>query len=165
VTERSVRRPAATPQAAALLLVAAGGWILTVPRALHMGSTPGTMGLSLAAFLLMWSLMMAAMMLPAMASVAGLYVRTFTDRPWSRTAQLAGGYLLAWAVAGIPLFLLAAAADHGLRGSGWPKWLAAAIFATAGAWQLSGVKDRCLRHCRSPLGLLLHYGRDRKSVV
>jgi len=84
-----VRRLRATPQAAALLLVAAGGWALTVPRALDMGSTPGTMGLSLAAFLVMWSLMMAAMMLPAIAAVTGLYVRTFTDRPWGRTAQLA----------------------------------------------------------------------------
>jgi predicted metal-binding membrane protein len=161
VTDVSVRRPRATPQAAALLLVAAGGWALTVPRALDMGSTPGTMGLSLAAFLVMWSLMMAAMMLPAIASVTGLYVRTFTDRPWVRTAQLAGGYLLAWAAAGVPLFLLARVADHAPDGSLWPRWLAAAIFATAGGWQLSGAKDRCLRHCRSPLGLLLHYGSYR----
>lgn len=161
MTDVSVRRPRATPQAAALLLVAAGGWALTVPRALDMGSTPGTMGLSLAAFLVMWSLMMAAMMLPAIASVTGLYVRTFTDRPWVRTAQLAGGYLLAWAAAGVPLFLLARVADHAPDGSLWPRWLAAAIFATAGGWQLSGAKDRCLRHCRSPLGLLLHYGSYR----
>ena len=33
-----------------------------------------------------------------------------------------------------------------------------AILVGAGLWQLSGVKDRCLAHCRSPFGLLLHYG-------
>ncbi|HEV7534275.1 MAG TPA: DUF2182 domain-containing protein, partial [Acidimicrobiia bacterium] len=147
MTGLAARRPLvrATPQAAGVLLLAAAGWALTVPRALDMGSTPGTMGMSLAAFLVMWSLMMAAMMLPAIAAVTGLYVRTFTDRPWARTAQLTGGYLVAWAAAGIPLFLLARLADHAPDGAHWPRWLAAAIFATAGAWQLSGVKDRCLR--------------------
>ena len=33
-----------------------------------------------------------------------------------------------------------------------------AVFAAAGLYQLSPLKDRCLAHCRSPLGLLLHYG-------
>jgi predicted metal-binding membrane protein len=28
-------------------------------------------------------------------------------------------------------------------------------------YQLSRLKDRCLAHCRSPLGLLLHYGSFR----
>jgi predicted metal-binding membrane protein len=31
----------------------------------------------------------------------------------------------------------------------------------AGAYQLSPLKDRCLAQCRSPLGLLLHYGSYR----
>ena len=30
-----------------------------------------------------------------------------------------------------------------------------------GLYQLSRLKDRCLAHCRSPLGLLLHYGSYR----
>ena len=34
----------------------------------------------------------------------------------------------------------------------------AAILMVAGVWQLTGAKDACLRHCRSPLGLLLRYG-------
>jgi len=40
-------------------------------------------------------------------------------------------------------------------------YMAAGIFAAAGVWQLTGAKDRCLRHCRSPIGLLLHYGGYR----
>ena len=39
--------------------------------------------------------------------------------------------------------------------------LAVAAFAACGAYQLSPLKDRCLAHCRSPLGLLLHYGSYR----
>jgi predicted metal-binding membrane protein len=36
-----------------------------------------------------------------------------------------------------------------------------AVFAGCGVYQLSSLKDRCLAHCRSPLGLLLHYGSYR----
>jgi predicted metal-binding membrane protein len=151
----------ATPQAAVVLLVAAAAWAVTVPRALDMGTGPGTMGLGLAAFLVMWSLMMAAMMLPAIAPLAGLYVRTFTDAPWLRTGLFGLGYLAAWSAAGIPLFFFARLADDADPMATWPRVVAAGIFATAGAWQLSGAKDRCLRHCRSPIGLLLHYGSYR----
>ena len=36
--------------------------------------------------------------------------------------------------------------------------MAVAVFAVCGVYQLSSLKDRCLAHCRSSLGLLLHYG-------
>jgi predicted metal-binding membrane protein len=36
--------------------------------------------------------------------------------------------------------------------------LAAAIFTTCGAYQLTLVKDRCLARCRSPLGFMLTLG-------
>ena len=41
--------------------------------------------------------------------------------------------------------------------------MAVAVFAVCGIYQLSPLKDRCLAHCRSPLGLLLHYGSYRGS--
>ena len=56
-----------TPQAAVLLLAAAGAWLATVGRAATMQGMTGTMGLGLAGFVGMWALMMAAMMLPSMA--------------------------------------------------------------------------------------------------
>jgi predicted metal-binding membrane protein len=88
-------------------------------------------------------------------------VRTFTDGPWARTALFSLGYLVAWSAAGVPIFFLARVADHADPMATWPRVVAAGIFATAGIWQLSGAKDRCLRHCRSPIGLLLHYGSYR----
>jgi len=42
--------------------------------------------------------------------------------------------------------------------------LAVATFAACGVYQLSRLKDRCLAHCRSPLGLLLHYGSYRGKL-
>ncbi len=64
-----------------------------------------------------------------------------------------------WAAAGVPAFLLARGA--GLLTEGRPGLATAtavAAYAACGAYQLTPWKDRCLRHCRSPLALLLHYG-------
>jgi predicted metal-binding membrane protein len=154
-----------SPQAVVLLLLAAGAWAATAPRAVDMGAEGGTMGMTLAAFLGMWLLMMSAMMLPAIAPVTSLYVRTFRTSPWRRSAQLVAGYLTVWALAGVPLFALAELTGRIEPGAAWPRIVAAGLFAAAGAWQLSGAKDRCLRHCRSPIGLLLHYGNFKGVAV
>jgi predicted metal-binding membrane protein len=39
--------------------------------------------------------------------------------------------------------------------------VAATVFVVGGIYQLTPLKERCLLHCRSPLGLLLHYGSYR----
>src|SRR5262249_60797859 len=39
--------------------------------------------------------------------------------------------------------------------------LAGGTLAGCGVYQLAGLKDMCLDHCRSPFGLLLHYGSYR----
>jgi predicted metal-binding membrane protein len=148
----------ASPQAAAVLLVAAAAWAATIVRAIDMGNMSGTMGLALGAFLVLWGLMMAAMMLPAVAPVASLYIRTFADGPWRRTAMLVAGYLLTWVAVGVPVYVLARLVDHVDEGTFGARVVIAAIFASAGIWQLTGAKDTCLRHCRSPLALLFHYG-------
>jgi len=97
-----------TPQAAVLLLVAAVAWLVTVGRAGAMRGMTGSMGLGLAAFIGMWALMMAAMMLPLVAPVASMYQRSVRSYRVLRLAGFTAGYLLAWAGAGIPAFLLTA---------------------------------------------------------
>jgi predicted metal-binding membrane protein len=149
-------------ESAVLLLLAAAAWAATVVIARGMAGMNGTMGLGFVVFVAVWTLMMAAMMLPSVTPLASLYARSIGS---SRTARLAGmviGYLLVWAAAGVPAYLLAAltswldshhqAVAHGL---------AVAIFASCGIYQLTGLKDRCLAHCRSPFGLLLRYGSFR----
>jgi predicted metal-binding membrane protein len=124
-----------------------------------MAGMTGTMGLGLAVFLPIWTLMMAAMMLPSVAPTASLYAKTFRDSAGPRTARLVIGYLAVWAAAGVPAFGLAWLAGW-LAGThpSAAHVLAVTVFAACGVYQLSSLKDRCLRHCRSPLGLLLHYG-------
>jgi predicted metal-binding membrane protein len=152
----------ATRDVAFLLILAAGAWAATVALAQGMAGMTGTMGLGLATFVPVWTLMMAAMMLPSVTPTASLYAKTFRDNRAARTAGLAAGYLAVWAAAGLPGYGLAWLADS-LTGThpGAAHVLAVALFASCGVYQLSGLKDRCLAHCRSPLGLLLHYGSYR----
>ena len=162
---RGLARPRpglATREAAFLLILAAGAWAATLALARGMAGMAGTMGLGLALFVPVWTLMMAAMMLPSVAPTASLYARTFRENRTVRTGGLVAGYLAVWAAAGVPAYGLAWLA-------GWltgkhpsaAHIMAVAVFAVCGIYQLSSLKDRCLAHCRSPLGLLLHYGSYR----
>jgi predicted metal-binding membrane protein len=162
-TTPSLRR--LTPQAAILLLVAAVAWLVTVGRAGAMAGMTGTMGLGLLAFVGMWSLMMAAMMLPSVAPVASMYQRSVRSYRALRLAGFAGGYLLAWVGAGIPAFLLTAFVAQLVND--YPAWATAAavtVFTSCGVYQLTPLQSRCLKHCRSPLSLLLHYGSYRGAL-
>jgi predicted metal-binding membrane protein len=152
----------ATREAAFLLILAAGAWAVTIVLARGMAGMTGTMGLGLALFVPIWTLMMAAMMLPSVAPTASLYTKTFRDNRTLRTAGLVVGYLAVWAAAGVPAYGLAWLAGW-LTGMhpGAAHIMAVAVFAVCGVYQLSSLKDRCLAHCRSPLGLLLHYGSYR----
>ncbi|MGX4694515.1 DUF2182 domain-containing protein [Streptomyces sp. JNUCC 63] len=152
VTGRRRARPAG------LLLVAAAAWVWVVTRWGGVQAMPGTMGLGLPAFLAVWTLMMAAMMLPATASVAALYARTITVHRAPRMVVFTVAYLLVWAAAGLPAYALAAGLG---RVASLPAAtgtaVAAAVFAVSGVYQLTPLKDRCLARCRSPIGLMLRY--------
>jgi predicted metal-binding membrane protein len=152
----------ASREAALLLIVAAGGWAATVTVAHGMAGMTGAMGLTVAVFVPMWTLMMAAMMLPSVAPTATLYAKTIRARRAWRAGGLVVGYVAVWAAAGVPAYGLASAAGW-LAGHrpGLAHALAVAIFAVCGCYQLSSLKTRCLKHCRSPLALLLHYGSYR----
>jgi predicted metal-binding membrane protein len=147
---------------AVLLILAAGAWAASVTIARGMSGMTGTMGLGLAAFVAIWTLMMAAMMLPSVAPTATLYARTVQSRRTVRLAGMVAGYLAVWAVAGLPAYGLAWMTGS-LTGQhpSVAHVLAIVTFAVVGAYQLSPLKDRCLAHCRSPLALLLHYGSYR----
>jgi len=151
-----------TREAGLLLIVAAGAWAATVVLARGMAGMTGTMGLGLVAFVAVWTLMMAAMMLPSVTPAASLYARTVQRNRTAGIAALAAGYLAVWAAAGLPAYGLAWLAGWLTgRHPGLAHILAVAVFAACGVYQLSGLKDRCLTHCRSPRVLLLHYGSDQ----
>ncbi len=146
-------------EGALVLIAAAGAWAATVAVSRGMTGMTGTMGLGLVAFVPVWTLMMAAMMLPSVTPTASLYARTVQTNRTARITGLVVGYLAVWAVAGLPAFGLAWLTGWLTgRHPGAAHILAVAVFAAVGVYQLSRLKDRCLAHCRSPLALLLHYG-------
>lgn len=145
-----------------LTLVAAALWLATIVWARSMGVMPGTMGMGLAAFVVMWTLMMAAMMLPSSSTMVSLYAGILQADRNRRLTAFVAGYVLVWSLTGIPVFALAWLAGRvAVDQPGWATATASAMFATCAVYQLTPLKDRCLRHCRSPLSHLLHYGNYR----
>jgi predicted metal-binding membrane protein len=148
--------------ATAILIVAGLAWLGIVLWAQEMGVMPGTMGLTLTTFVVLWTLMMAAMMLPSAMPMISLSVQTIRNSRWLRMTAFGGGYLLAWGLTGIPAFILAwSAGEIAAEYTDWTSLAAVLIFASAGIYQLTSWKYRCLRHCRSPLAHLMHYGNYR----
>lgn len=135
-------------------------WALTIAwiRLADMGAMPGTMGMSLLSFVVMWGLMMSAMMLPSVAPFVLTYRATLLDHRSARLAGLALGYLLTWTAVGVLAYFIAGwfgelASDR----ANVAQAVAVATFTLVGLFQLTPLKFRCLSHCRSPLGHLMHY--------
>ncbi|GGW62777.1 DUF2182 domain-containing protein [Streptomyces griseoloalbus] len=150
-----------------IVLIAVPAWVLTLGQARDMGVEPGTMGMALPLFLLLWVTMMAAMMLPSMAPVALTWVRgigrqSSGGRRTVRTVEFVGGYLLVWTAFG--LLAYGALAVTGGLVDGRPaagRWIGAAAFLLAGLYQLGPLKNVCLRHCRDPMSQLVRYAGFR----
>jgi predicted metal-binding membrane protein len=162
------RERRAVSQPAALTLAAsAAAWI---GFAIWMGGMPGVgADLSVAAFAGSWTLMMAAMMLPSMTPVVSLYDRMRAGHALSRvaTGAFVAGYLALWAGVGLAAYGVVRAGESIAGGTlGWHdagRAVAGAVILLAAAYQVSPLKERCLRHCRTPLGFLLAHWRGGRS--
>jgi predicted metal-binding membrane protein len=152
---------------AVFLLIAALAWALTTGQARDMGIEAGTMGLALPLFLLLWLAMMAAMMLPSVAPVALTWARAIGRQPAGRaravrTVQFVVGYLLVWTAFGLLAYGGLALTGRLVDGSpGAGRWIGAVAFGLAGLYELGPLKGVCLRHCRNPMSLLVHYASYR----
>lgn len=153
-----------------IVLIAALAWVFTVSQARGMGVEPGTMGMALPLFLLLWLAMMAAMMLPSVAPVAvtwakGIARQSSGARRALRTTEFISGYLMAWTAFGLLAYGgLALTGNLVDRDPDVGKWIGAAAFALAGLYQLGPLKDVCLRHCRSPMAQLMRYASYRPRL-
>src|SRR3954469_7707843 len=98
LVEAPPRQPLSTA-GAVTIGVGLVAWVATVAWAADMGMTgePGTMGLGLFGFIVIWTVMMAAMMLPAIAPLVTLYARTVRDHRTARLTSFGCGFVLAWA--------------------------------------------------------------------
>ena len=144
---------------ALLLALAAAGWWWTADEMQGMDGGPWTDLGTLAWFVGVWVVMMAAMMFPSVAPTVALYSRMTKSRSPVAPLLFASGYLVAWTSVGVLAFAVASA---GWRSSGdllaWDRagrWVAAATLLVAAVYELTPLKDVCLGKCRSPLGFLL----------
>ena len=124
------------------------------------------------AFVAMWTVMMAAMMLPAMtpmvltfAAAQARRVRIMTIPTWIFIA----GYLLVWLAAGLLVYILVQAGSSviaHLSSAEWERWMPLALGAVlvgAGLYQFTPLKRTCLAHCRSPLAFVALHWRDGRA--
>ena len=117
------------------------GFLAAATAVAWIGLRNGGHAMDFLPFLGGWSLMMAAMMLP---SIAPLVLLVRGNRP-----MLALGYLTAWAATGV---LPWAAMMWGFQPTPW------IVLAIAGLYELSPLKETCLRHCSNAATFLMeHY--------
>jgi predicted metal-binding membrane protein len=162
--------------AGALALVALVAWAYLVQHA-GMSTAPAMAdgmsamdhdGADYALLALMWLVMMAAMMLPSVVPVVLVHAAVSRSRvPARAAARNAGfiaGYAIAWSAFALGAAALQLALGHlallsaDMRAAS--PYLGAALLAIAGAWQLTPVKDACLRKCRMPLAFVAEHWRE-----
>jgi predicted metal-binding membrane protein len=151
----------------ALLLSLAGlGWWWSVVSAAGMRGDAMPMdaesAMSLAAFLVAWVAMMAAMMLPAVLPIVGRYARATAGNAVPAIVFVAG-YLAVWTVVGIPAFVASTRLNPVMHSCPWVGRVAGAVAIVAGLHQLSPFKAMCLQHCRWPISLSAGPGNDPKN--
>jgi predicted metal-binding membrane protein len=151
---------------AALIGLTLVAWILVFDRMRGMDAGPGTDLGGLGWFLGIWVTMMAAMMLPSVSPMVLAFARVTKERArrgltvFVPTWVFLLGYLAAWTAYGLVaygLFRMIDAVDGGVLA--WDRagpYVAGGAILAAGLYQLTPIKDVCLRHCRTPLHFLLH---------
>jgi predicted metal-binding membrane protein len=116
-----------------------------------------------ATFLVVWAVMMAAMMFPAVAPLLLMH-RSMVTRGGAgsvATWAFATGYLLVWVLVGAATWaLVQVGVELGSRlGSAERETVApialGATLVVAGVYQFTPIKRSCLRQCQSPVGFLM----------
>jgi predicted metal-binding membrane protein len=142
-----------------LLVLAVLAWWFTIDRMRGMDEGFGTNLGTLGWFLGVWVVMMAAMMLPSIAPTVALYSKMTRSRAPLAPLVFASGYFLTWGAAGVLAFavagLVGGVAGEQLAWDRSGRWVAAGILFAAALYELTPLKDICLRKCQSPLGFLL----------
>lgn len=154
-------RRLATVIVVALLACAAAAWVITIQQSASMDGMGGVAMLGAGLFMVTWLVMMVAMMFPSVAPMVLAHASVVRSRGEGAAPSVlfVAGYLVVWAAAGlVPLAAIQfitspAAAPIG----GWLPRLGGAVVLLAGVYQLTPLKDVCLRACRSPLGFMLSH--------
>jgi predicted metal-binding membrane protein len=116
----------------------------------------------------MWTVMMAAMMLPSAApvvmSVLGVYQRRNDRQARLASVAFVSGYLAIWTMfslaASIAQFTLHRMALLGADMRVGSTAISGVVFLLAGLYQWLPIKNLCLTHCHSPLSTLSRTWRE-----
>ena len=175
--------PVARPRRAiliTLLVLAAVGWVLVAWQAGDdgaMGMHADDMGLDLTGgmtaplFFGMWVAMMVAMMFPSASPMITLFDRVQQGRrdggqSYVPTAYFVGAYLAIWVAFGGVAYALAVGVDRLATDHGWvmDEWqrIGGGLLVAAGLYQLTPLKEVCLRKCRTPIAFIMTSWRDGK---
>lgn len=172
-TTRATRLPTAIPVAigaawaVAIAAEASGHAGAVHHHSLVEGAQPLWTVLGLAS--LAWLLHVAAVMLPSSLPMVRLFaaVSARQERPRAALGSFVAGYAAIWLAFGLAALGLDAVVHEIVHAAPWLSerpWLpAAGVLAVAGAFQFSGLKDRCLDVCRHPAAFLLP--RYRRGVA
>jgi predicted metal-binding membrane protein len=176
----------------ALITLTVCAWALTLYQALEMSapmdlavrggvSSDGMGGMAMAGmaaggwsfagaatFVAMWTVMMAAMMLPAAAPMILIFDSTQTraGKGAVPTWIFIAGYLLVWLGAGIVVYAAVqtgsdiAAQFVSVDRVLWAPLALGATLVTAGLYQFTRPKRVCLTRCRSPFAFVTLYWRE-----
>jgi predicted metal-binding membrane protein len=159
---------------ALLLGLAAAAWAMTDDRMAGMDAGPGTDPGSLLFYVTVWVVMMAAMMFPSIAPMVTVYSRLGEARrdgggtsPAGATAIFVGGYLVSWTAAGLLAYaIVKVGRSLSIEALSWDEagpYVAGGVVVLAALYQLTPLKDVCLRHCRGPLSFILTHWRDGRA--
>ena len=159
-------RIAAHQRAVVVALVA-----LTALAWAWLASRPMDMAPSLIAVTMMWSAMMAAMMLPSAAPAVLLFGRVAGRQQAmvGTSAQFVLGYLIAWT--GFSLVAATVQVIASRSGMIDPMSLstdgriAGALWLAAGLYQWTPLKRTCLRQCRSPASFFARHWRPGPAAA
>ncbi|MGH7765736.1 MAG: DUF2182 domain-containing protein, partial [Candidatus Dormibacteraceae bacterium] len=154
----SLPRPLAAAIVVALLVCAGAAWLVVAWRSASMGMG-GVAMMDAGIFLVTWVVMMVAMMFPSVYPIVLAHASVVRSRGEGTlpTVAFVAGYLIVWTAAGlVPLaFIHLLNSSFGMSLGGWLPRLGGAVIVLAGVYQLTPLKNACLKACRSPLGFVM----------
>ncbi len=127
---------------------------------------------SIGLFLAAWQIHIAAMMLPSTLPMIGHFrhMAAAQPRPVAARSAFLMGYLIVWTGFGIAASLtylgVHAVIEHWHWLASRPQVGVGGVLILAGAFQFSGLKDRCMEKCRHPVAFLMaHYQRGVPAAL
>jgi predicted metal-binding membrane protein len=157
-----------------LLLLAGIAWAVTDGRMAGMDTGPGTDLGGLGFWITAWVVMMAAMMFPSIAPMVLMQARIEEGRrrqgkksEVGTTTAFVCGYLVTWAAVGlIGYAIIELCQALSLDFLSWDRagpYVAGGVTVGAALYQLTPLKDACLRRCRNPMMFLLTSWRPGRA--